>query len=272
MKATSFKLAHYKILENIDGTLWWECYAGFARTKNGRCFIESNVLFLKPAIAVSEPGFLIMEYNEALDVLPQWTKTPYYCTNYTLRSCHNDKILYNESINKGLKKRTEEVTIVSEGEQTSFDIDKNMGSGEIKASGYQLGRYKITEAESGELQWDTCTHFNRLKVGRGFIKGKILFVNGKIIEESEFSKREFFNRLNQFPKWEKTPYYCTNYSLKPCQKTNASTGKEYGRSFKAHLRYVRNSIITERKTHSKKAFKKIAEIMTGITSYKNRFL
>ncbi len=72
MKATSFKLAHYKILENIDGTLWWECYAGFARTKNGRCFIESSVLFLKPAIAVNEPGFLIMEYNEALDALPHW--------------------------------------------------------------------------------------------------------------------------------------------------------------------------------------------------------
>ena len=72
MKATSFKLAHYKILKNIDGTLWWESYAGFARTKNGRCFIESSVLFLKPAIAVSKPGFLIMEYNEALDALPHW--------------------------------------------------------------------------------------------------------------------------------------------------------------------------------------------------------
>ena len=146
-----------------------------------------------------------------------------------------------------------------------------MGSGEIKASGYQLGRYKIIESESGELRWNTCTHLNHLKVGRGFIEGKILFVNGKIIEESEFSKREFFNRLNQFPKWEKTPYYCTNYILKSCQATKDSPGKQYGRSFKAHSRYVRNSIITEKKTHSKKTFKKIAEIKTAITTYKNRF-
>ena len=254
----------------MDGTLWWESYAGFTRTKNGRCFIENNVLFLEPAIVVREPGFLIMEYNEALDELPQWTKTPYYCTNYTLRSCHNDKILYNESVGKGLKKRTEEVTIASEGEQIDFDIYKGIGSGEIKASVYQLGRYKIIEAESGELRWNTCTHLDRLKVGRGFIDGKNLFVNGKIIEDSEFSKREFFNRLNQLPKWKKTPYYCTNYTLKPCHKTNVSTGKRYGRSFKEHFRYVRNSIINDRKTYSKKAFKKIAEIIT-ITSYMNCF-
>jgi len=259
-------------MENIDGTLWWESYTGFARTQSGRCFIESNVLFFQPAINVSEPGFLIMEYNDALDILPRWTKTPYYCTHYTLRFCPNDKILSNESIDKGLKRRTEEITIAPADEKIGSVIDKTMGSGEIKASIYQLGQYEIIEAESGELRWNTCTHLNRLKVGRGFIKGKILFVNGKIIEESEFSKREFFKRLNQFPKWKKTPYYCTNYTLKPCQKTNASTGKQYGRSFKAHLRYVRNSIITERKTNSKKAFKKIAEIMTGITSYKNRFL
>ena len=217
MKGIFYRLAHYKILEKIDRTLWWESYAGFAGTKSGRCFIESNVLFLEPAIDVNESGFLIMEYNEALDALPQWTKTPYYCTNYTLRSCHNDKIPHNESIGKGLKKRTKEVTIASESEQIDSDIDKSMGSGEIKASVYQLGRYKIIEAESGELRWNTCTHSARLKVGRGFIEGKILFVNGKIIAESEFSKLKFFNRLNQLPKWNKTEYYCTNYSLKTCK-------------------------------------------------------
>ena len=271
MKVTSYRLAHHKILENMDGNLWWESYTGFTRTKNGKCFIKSNVLFLEPAIVVREPGFLIMEYNEALDELPQWTKTPYYCTNYTLRSCHNDKILYNESVGKGLKKRSEEVTIASEGEQIDFDICKNIGSGEIKFFVYQLGRYKIIEAESGELRWNTCTHLDRLKVGRGFINGKILFVNRKIIEESEFSKKEFFNRLNQLPKWEKTPYYCTNYTLKPCQTTKVFSGKQYGRSFRELFKYVRDSISTDRKAKCRKTFKKIAEIKTGVTTYKNRF-
>lgn len=225
MKETSYKLAHYKITRNMTGTLWWESYAGFARTQSGRCYIESNILFLEPAIDTSEPGFLIMEYNEALDALPKWTKTPYYCTSYTLRSCHGHKILYNMRIGKGLEERTKEITIASEGEQTCFDVDKSTGSGEAETSVYQLGRYKIIETESGELRWYTCTHLNRLRVGKGFIDGKILFVNGKIIEESEFPKREFFERLNQFPEWEKTPYYCTHYTLKPCQKTKVSTGR-----------------------------------------------
>ena len=232
----------------MDGALWWESHAGFTRTKNGRCFIESNVLFLEPAVVVREPGFLIKEYNKALEELPQWTKTPYYCTNYTLRSCHNDKILYNESVGKGLKRRAEEF--------------------KTKASVYQLGRYKIIEAESGQLRWNTCTHLDRLKVGRGFINGKILFVNRKIIEESGFSKREFFNLLKQLPKWKKTPYYCTNYTLKPCQTSKVFTAKQYGRFFRECFKYVSDSISTDRKAQGRK---KIAEIKTGVTTYTNRF-
>jgi hypothetical protein len=121
----------------MDGALWWESHAGFTRTKNGRCFIESNVLFLEPAVVVREPGFLIKEYNEALEELPQWKKTPYYCTNYT---------------------------------------------------------------------------------------------------------------------------------LKPCQVTKVFSGKQYGRSFREGFKYVRDRISTDRKT-----FKKIAEIKTGVTTYKDRF-
>ena len=145
MKAIFYRLAHYKIQENVDGSLWWESYAGFARTQVGRCFIESNVLFFEAAIDINEPSFLIMEYNEALDKLPQWTKTPYHCTHYTLRSCHNDKILGKESISKGLNRRTEEITIAPAGEKIGSVIDKTMGSVEIKASIYQLGKYEIIE-------------------------------------------------------------------------------------------------------------------------------
>jgi hypothetical protein len=107
---------------------------------------------------------------------------------------------------------------------------------------------------------------DRLKVGRGFINGKILFINRKTIEESGFSKREFFNLLKQLPKWKKTPYYCTNYTLKPCQVTKVFSGKQYGRSFREGFKYVRDRISTDRKT-----FKKIAEIKTGVTTYKDRF-
>ena len=263
MKATSYRLAHYKLLENIDGSLWWESYAGFARTQSGKCFIESNILFLEPAIVVSEPGFLIMEYKETLEKMPHWTKTPYYCTHYTLRFCPDDKILSIERINKGLRERTEEKTIDPAGEKIGYVVDKTIGSFEVKSISYQLGRYEIIEAENEGFQWNTCTHLNRLKVGRGVIEGKILFINGKTIEESEFSKREFYNRLNRLPKWKKTPFYCTNYNLKPCQKTEASILKQSARNPKVPYEHQ----ITDRKTHSRS----IAGLRTVIAIYKNRF-
>ena len=143
MKTKSYILAHYKIFENIDGTLWWESYAGFARTQSAKCFIEGNVLFLEPAIVVSDPGFLIMAYTETLDALPHWTKTPYSCINYT---------------------------------------------------------------------------------------------------------------------------------LKPCKTTKISPEKQYGRPFRERFKYVRDSISTDRKAQGKKTFKKTAEIITGVTKYKNWFL
>jgi len=135
-----------------------------------------------------------------------------------------------------------------------------------------LGRYKIIETGSGVLRWHTCTHLNRLKIGKGFIEGKILFVDGKTIDASEFSKKEFFNRLIQFSKWEKTLYYCTGYTLKPCQKIDTHRRKQNTLSFNAHLRYGENSIITDKQPHRKTAGKKIAGIMKQISTYKNRFL
>jgi hypothetical protein len=211
----------------------------------------------------------IMEYNETLDALPLWTKTQYYCTTYILRSCCRDeRVLYNEHTDKKSRKEGEEGAIASEG---GFEMNRILGSVEIDASVYRLGRYKIIETGSSELRWHTCTHPNRLKVGKGFIEGEILFVDGKTIDASEFPKKEFFNRLNKLPKWEKTHYYCTNYTLKPCQKIDARRRKQNARSFNAHLRHAKNRIITDKKPRRKSVFKKIAGIMKQISTYKNRF-
>jgi len=270
MKVSPYRLAHFKVSENIDGSLWWESYTGFARTKSGRCFIESNVLFFEPAIDVSEPGFLMMEYNEALDALPLWTKTQYYCTTYTLRSCCRDeRIFFNKRNDSGFRKRVEEDAISPRGD---FEMKRILGCVEMDASVYRLGRYKIIETGSGVLRWHTCTHLNRLKIGKGFIEGKILFVDGKTIDEPEFSKIDFFNRLNKLPKWEKTHYYCTNYTLKPCHKIDARRRKQNARPFNAYLRQAKNRIITDKKPRKKSVFKKIVGIMKQISTYKNRFL
>ena len=268
METISYRLDHYEILGNMDGFLWWESYAGFARVSKGRCFIESNVLFIEPAIAFSDPGFLIMEYNEALDALPPWSKTPHYCAKFTLKTCRDDKIVCNKNIGKEFKKRNEEVTADFESGQTGLTLNNNTGFREKRAPDYRLGRYEINEGVCGEFRWTTYTNSGRMKIGRGFIRGKILFLDGKTMEESGFSKRQFFKRLSQLPKWEKTPYYCTNYILKPCRNNNVAGGKQYGRS--SETSFVKKRLISDTITNGEKAFKKIAEIITGIALYKNR--
>ena len=269
MKGTIRRLGNYKIVEFIDGTLWWESYSSFARTQSGRCFVESNILFLAPAIDVSEPGFLIMEYNETLDILPRWTKTPYYCTNYMLRSCHNDKILSSEGVDKELKKRPGEAIAVTEGEQGDLGIGNEIKFDEAKTYGYKLGRYKIIESKSGDLRWKTCTHLNRLKSGRCFVQGKILFLNRKVVEERELPQKEFLNCLKQLPEWSKTPCYCTNYTLKPCQTTKASAENRYDRYLQDSFRSTKKKLNIDKKALNEKIYTTRSEIAAVILKYKH---
>ncbi len=171
---------------------------------------------------MSESGFLIMEYYETLNTLPQWVKTPYYCTNFKLRLCCNNKFISTESIDKRLEKQSQEIPLASKEKQ--FALDNKIRPKNFKTAVYKLGRYKIIDSETGELRWCTFSHYNRLKIGKGFIEGKILFLSGEIIAESKFSRKEFLRQLSLLPIWEETIYYCTNYSLKFCRKKNACVG------------------------------------------------
>jgi len=49
MKNTSYSLAEYKIIENEHGDLWWETHIGLGALKSGKCFINGNILFIKPS-------------------------------------------------------------------------------------------------------------------------------------------------------------------------------------------------------------------------------
>ena len=225
MKEKIFRLGSYKILENLDESLSWESYAGFGRTQTGRCSIESHILFLGRAIGLNESGFLIMEYDEALNTLPQWVKTPYYCTGFKLRLCCNNKIISTQSISKKLEKQSRDIHLVTK--EKKLGLDNKIRPKNLKASVYKLGRYKIIDSENGELRWCTFSHCNRLRIGKAFIRGEILFLNGEIIAESRFSRKEFLRLLSLLPIWEETIYYCTNYSLKLCRKKMLVSGIEF---------------------------------------------
>ena len=91
MQTVVYKLVEYKIVENFYGDLSWECHVGFGSLKNGKCFINGDILYLKPSDIISQ-GFLRGEFLDHLNRLPKWQKTKYYCTSYQIRECKSGKI------------------------------------------------------------------------------------------------------------------------------------------------------------------------------------
>jgi len=198
MKNSCYRLEQYKILAKPDGSLWWETHVGFAGARTGKCLITSNILFLGPAIETEAPGYLMLEYSESLNALPLWTNTDWYCTNYVLRACDNDRTL---TLNQIYRKHQ----AVPETAMPSV---------------YRVGGYQLTLTEEGELFWHKPIHLSRLSTGKAFIIGNILFLDGrdkKVVPG--YPRQEFLKHLGSLQRWEKTPYYCTHFVLTSCQQT-----------------------------------------------------
>jgi hypothetical protein len=70
-------LAEYKIAENQHGDLWWETHIGLGTLNIGKCFINGNILFIKPNDSIGR-GFLKGEFLDHFNKLPEWEKTKYY--------------------------------------------------------------------------------------------------------------------------------------------------------------------------------------------------
>ena len=82
----TYKLAHYKILEDQGGGFWWESHADLGGAKGGKCFIDGNFLIIGPP-EMENPGFLKREFLEHLSKLPKWDKTEFYCLSQSIYSC-----------------------------------------------------------------------------------------------------------------------------------------------------------------------------------------
>lgn len=91
---------------------------------------------------------------------------------------------------------------------------------------YRLAEFKIIENENGNLWWETHSGLGSLKTGTCFIRGNILFIESSASEESGFLKGEFLDRLYQFPMWEKTEFFCTNYTIYNCNSGRKTTSAE----------------------------------------------
>lgn len=90
MRSKSYRLAQYCIIETSNEEIWWETHGGLGSLKRGKCFIQGDILFIGPSES-EESSFLKREFLEKLRNFPQWNKTKYYCSRYSIHECHAEK-------------------------------------------------------------------------------------------------------------------------------------------------------------------------------------
>ena len=220
MHNTAHRLAEYKIIENEHGDLWWETHIGLGSLKIGKCFINGDILFIKPSDSTG-PGFLKGEFLDHLNKLPKWEKTKYFCASYKIYKCKSGS---RKPIFEGINSRLQSRVILRKNGSTQKGIAKGTRkSVKVDTSdhiSYKLRRYEITEKNNGQLFWKSHSGLGRLKKGRCHIKGSILFLEPGETVLSVPKKREFLQQLIRLPDWQRTKYFCTSYTIYCC-KTGA---------------------------------------------------
>jgi len=208
MPDTAYRLAEYKIIEKKHGELWWETHIGLGSLKSGKCFINGDILFLKPSDS-KEPGFLKGEFLDHLNRLAKWEKTKYFCASYKIYKCKSgdtksimgggDSLLPDRAVARGNR---------SVQKETAKTRPKSVKADSTTHLSYKLQRYAIEEKNNGQLFWKSYSGLGRFKKGRCHIKGRILFLDPGETQLSGLKRREFIQQLMRLPDWERTEYFC----------------------------------------------------------------
>ena len=111
-----------------------------------------------------------------------------------------------------------------------------------KETSYRLGRYEIIEKGNRDLLWKCHGGFANVNMGKCFIEGDILFIGASKSEESGLLKNEFILHLNRLPKWEKTKYYCSSYTIYSSETGRRSFLEEKGKGLDQGAGRVTNSV------------------------------
>jgi hypothetical protein len=247
MQTIAYKLSEYKIIENVYGDLVWECHFGLGSFKNGKCFINGDILYLMPGVNAG-PGFLKGEFLDHLKKLLKWKKTKYYCTSYKIYECKTGRIKpFLERSNN----RLHDETILRENESIQAGVTKNeyklIETYKSGDTSYKLNQYEIMKKPNGQLFWKSYSGLNSLIEGRCFINGSILFLERGETKRTGIGKLEFLQKLIQLPDWEGTKYFC-----KSCAIYYSDTGgicRSLGKDIELKTKvYTKNDSVSN-KTH-----------------------
>jgi hypothetical protein len=197
---TIYRLGEYRIIEYENGLLWWERLFNFGVQHSGKCFILGDILIIGHW-SHEEAGYLQLEFSEQLQKLPVWDKTRYYCFASELLDISTVQSLSNDSLERY-------ITLTSStGSKSLMNMSPGM---------FRLGRYQIAVTDQGEVLWQTYEGLHRVVGGQCVIESDVLFIGPQEYDEGNQSKREFLNKLNQLPKWDKSMAWCRSVVLRTC--------------------------------------------------------
>jgi hypothetical protein len=194
-----YRLGEYQIVEDKNGLLRWETQFNFGVQRSGKCYIFGNILILGNW-SHEESGYLQLEFSELLQKLPAWNRTHYYCFASELLDVSTGQSLMNNFLERHI------ALTRSTDSKPLMDMSPGM---------FRLGRYQITIEDNGKVSWQTYGGLNRGIGGRCVFESGILFIDEQECEV-DLSKREFLNKLNQLPKWDKSVAWCRSYVLRSC--------------------------------------------------------
>ena len=89
-----------------------------------------------------------------------------------------------------------------------------------KNTSYRLHQYVITVEKDGQIFWKKPLGNNTVIIGKCIILEDILFIDAQQKQQLNLSKVEFFAKLRQLNRWDKTTYFCKRLSLYECNTEN----------------------------------------------------
>lgn len=92
--AASYRLGQHEITQK-DGQWRWRTYSGSGRIREGRCIVESGILFLGTG-QTEESGDLKHAFIERLRQLPEWRATSLYCPSCAVYDCNTGENIIRE--------------------------------------------------------------------------------------------------------------------------------------------------------------------------------
>jgi hypothetical protein len=236
----SYRLGKYRITEYDNLLLSWERHDAVAEQRSGKCFICGEVLIIGQC-SYQETGYLIGEFHDQTQKLPVWDKTRYYCFSSSLLDVATG---YNPA-NDFLEQRLSFVDINSPRIKSVITPAPSI---------FRLGRYRITVAADGKVDWQTHEGLNRTAGGRCIVEPGLLFIGPQEYDEEGQGKQEFLSTLDHLPKWDKTIAWGHYEVLRVCrdeQQTEKSGVSVWSRSAWSYRSFDNKPSVTSQTDHER---------------------